>query len=70
VHVVGVRFGSPEVLLHRWFPKCGCDRAHFLPSDFIMCFYKVTLQNGFIKLSLSFLMCKSDFMRLWVTLVT
>jgi hypothetical protein len=38
-----VRFGSSEVLLHRRRPTCGSDRAHFLPSDFIMCFYKVTL---------------------------
>jgi hypothetical protein len=38
-----VRVGSSEVLLHRRRPACGSDRAHFLPSDFIMCFYNVTL---------------------------
>jgi hypothetical protein len=34
-----VRIGSSEVLLH-W---CRSDRAHFLPKDFIICFYKVIL---------------------------
>jgi hypothetical protein len=38
-----VRFDSSEVLLHRRRPTCKSDRTHFLPSDFIMCFYKVTL---------------------------
>jgi hypothetical protein len=38
-----VRIGSSEVLLHWRRPTCGSDRAHFLPSDFIICFYKVTL---------------------------
>jgi hypothetical protein len=38
-----VRIGSSEVLLHWRRSACGSDQAHFLPSDFIMRFYKVTL---------------------------
>jgi hypothetical protein len=37
-----VRFGLSEVLLHWQHLACRSDRAYFLPSDFIMCFYKVT----------------------------
>jgi hypothetical protein len=39
--IVDVKICSSEVLLHWRCPACGSDRAHFLPSDFIICFYKV-----------------------------
>jgi hypothetical protein len=38
-----VRIGISEVLLHWCHPTCGSDRAQFLPSSFIMRFYKVSL---------------------------
>jgi hypothetical protein len=38
-----LKFGSLEVLLHWQRSTCGSDQANFSPSDFIICFYKVTL---------------------------